>query len=530
MFTGYPSTIGEFSQDQENYDENRNNMTWETWGWNHEKRSMNKEPALEKKMLLRHRNLRPAAEVKRFWEMVDNPRVDPDYIDRITDARKRWQGREQKDMKHAEKSKTTRKPKPHREKDRPGNGNSDLDKGGDDQPGNDGSDTDDEDSKNEPDDGLLANIIEAWKKIAGTSKLLRLEDGDEADSPDADNARTQARGDANLIPGENEESGQPSGAGQSDDHTSDRNKADPASDTNATTQTRGDRDPISDKNRESGQAGGAGQSGDQNSNRNKGKAKAVEDPENSQDDEGDADNEPDLDELQSSDDEDKNGTADFFENLSDEWQNQEAEEELALQQQKNRKRIDEIYSCLEEIKSTASAEFVEMIRNPASMQKTSPQQTSSPGLSSKRGRTFSEDDEITHQVKRLKSSVKLELPLRKRIIESRKPLRDDLTNWEHLSSTDVDTTIKRFRKTLEWENNRRDRVPDGSFIRAIQTNEQCEVDPYLPTNRIPTLTDWEFHHFLIFWAKEIRRINEVRAQRSQQDIDISESISTMSID
>ena len=89
MITGYPPGVA-YPENQEEYDEKRNNMTWESWAWNHEKQSMGDEPELLQKMLLRHRNLRPAIEVKRFWEMEDNVRVDADYISKITNARKQW--------------------------------------------------------------------------------------------------------------------------------------------------------------------------------------------------------------------------------------------------------------------------------------------------------------------------------------------------------------------------------------------------------------------------------------------------------
>ena len=95
MVTGYPPGVA-YPDNQEDYDERRNNMAWETWGWNHEKRSMGDEPELMEKMLARHRNLRPAAEVKRFWELQDTIEVDPDYIDKITHARKQWRPREKK--------------------------------------------------------------------------------------------------------------------------------------------------------------------------------------------------------------------------------------------------------------------------------------------------------------------------------------------------------------------------------------------------------------------------------------------------
>ena len=89
MITGYPPGVA-YPENQEEYDEKRNNMTWESWAWNYEKQSMGDEPELLQKMLLRHRNLRPATEVKRFWEMEDNVRVDADYISKITNARKQW--------------------------------------------------------------------------------------------------------------------------------------------------------------------------------------------------------------------------------------------------------------------------------------------------------------------------------------------------------------------------------------------------------------------------------------------------------
>lgn len=92
MIIGYPPGVA-YSKDQEDYDEKRNNMAWESWAWNHEKRSIGDEPELLKKMLARHRNLRPAAEVKRFWEIEDSIRVDSDYVAKITDARKQWRGR-----------------------------------------------------------------------------------------------------------------------------------------------------------------------------------------------------------------------------------------------------------------------------------------------------------------------------------------------------------------------------------------------------------------------------------------------------
>ena len=95
MVTGYPPGVP-YPENQEDYDEKRNNMAWETWGWNHEKRSMGDEPELMEKMLARHRNLRPAAEVKRFWELGETMEVDPDYIDKITNARKQWRPSEKK--------------------------------------------------------------------------------------------------------------------------------------------------------------------------------------------------------------------------------------------------------------------------------------------------------------------------------------------------------------------------------------------------------------------------------------------------
>ena len=97
MITGYPP--GEaYPEDQENYDESRNNMAWETWGWNHEKQSMGDEPDLEKKILLRHQNLRSPENVKRFWEVMDDVRVDPDYFIKINDARRRWTGNKQQHL------------------------------------------------------------------------------------------------------------------------------------------------------------------------------------------------------------------------------------------------------------------------------------------------------------------------------------------------------------------------------------------------------------------------------------------------
>ena len=95
MVTGYPPGVA-YPENQEDYDEKRNNMAWETWGWNHEKRSMGDELELMEKMLARHRNLRPAAEVQRFWELGDTIQTDPDYIEKITNARKQWRPSEKK--------------------------------------------------------------------------------------------------------------------------------------------------------------------------------------------------------------------------------------------------------------------------------------------------------------------------------------------------------------------------------------------------------------------------------------------------
>lgn len=95
MVTGYPPDVA-FPENQEEYDEKRNNMAWETWGWNHEKRSMGDEPELLEKMLARHRNLRPAAEVRQFWELGDPIQADSDYVDKITNARKQWRPSEKK--------------------------------------------------------------------------------------------------------------------------------------------------------------------------------------------------------------------------------------------------------------------------------------------------------------------------------------------------------------------------------------------------------------------------------------------------
>ena len=101
MVTGYPPGVA-YPENQEDYDEKRNNMAWETWGWNHEKRSMGDEPELLEKMLARHRNLRPAAEVKRFWELGDTIRADPDHVNKITNARKQWRPSEKKHAQRQE--------------------------------------------------------------------------------------------------------------------------------------------------------------------------------------------------------------------------------------------------------------------------------------------------------------------------------------------------------------------------------------------------------------------------------------------
>ena len=57
---------------------------------------MGDELELLEKMLARHRNLRPAADVKQFWELGDTIQADSDYIDKITNARRQWRPREKK--------------------------------------------------------------------------------------------------------------------------------------------------------------------------------------------------------------------------------------------------------------------------------------------------------------------------------------------------------------------------------------------------------------------------------------------------
>ena len=89
LTTGYPEGVS-FPTNQKNYDETKNNFTWETWCWNCEKSSFNSRQTIDL-LIARHRNLRAAEEVKQYYQVIpeDELNEDTDDVELITSARQK---------------------------------------------------------------------------------------------------------------------------------------------------------------------------------------------------------------------------------------------------------------------------------------------------------------------------------------------------------------------------------------------------------------------------------------------------------
>lgn len=190
------------------------------------------------------------------------------------------------------------------------------------------------------------------------------------------------------------------------------------------------------------------------------------------------------------------------------------EEDFELKQ--SRKEIDEIYQCLNAIRTTASRDLIDAVDEfGRSQQKSSNQQ------SLKRRRA---SNEIVHnETKRLKSSLELG------------SIAKNLKNWEQFTTFDFHAKAFQLLDLLDRENDRRSQFPpDDSYARAIEGEGLVRINWYSAQHYAEKFTDWQWYHYQQFWWTEIRRIIELkRARRRQRELanteSISESISTISL-
>ena len=93
-------------------------------------------------------------------------------------------------------------------------------------------------------------------------------------------------------------------------------------------------------------------------------------------------------------------------------------------------------------------------------------------------------------------------------------LINKIKDWERLSHDDFFAKRSRLLDLLKLEHDRRRQCPDDSYVRSSGRPPRLNYYPLKGT--LQHYTDWQFHHFAIFWSQEVRQLGDLKKIAAQE--------------